>query len=157
MGRIQKEVERLIWKYRKRIKVFNRKMHKIMKSENNVKILDISLDRSCYTRHGLHLNITGKEKVREMIRNQIRTFTTTDKENIIAQSWVCNPDDHCQVKGIDNISSEDEEPQQKEGKEGRKKGEDSESGNVSDCDQAIRVSHQEATKGNSKEYRSRER
>jgi hypothetical protein len=44
------------------IKVFNRKMHKIMKLESNVEILDIKLDRSCYTRHGLHLNITGKKK-----------------------------------------------------------------------------------------------
>jgi hypothetical protein len=93
------------------IKVFYRKMHKIMKLENNVKILDIKLDRSCYTKHGLHLNVTGKEKVREMIINQIRTFTSKDKENIIPQSWVCNPDEHGQVKGIDNISSEDEEPQ----------------------------------------------
>jgi hypothetical protein len=56
------------------IKVFNRKMHKIIKLENNVKILDIKLDRSCYTRHGLHLNVTGKEKVREMIINQMDIY-----------------------------------------------------------------------------------
>jgi hypothetical protein len=54
-----------------------------MMLENNVIILDIKLDRSCYTRHGLHLNVTGKERVREMIINQIWTFTTKDKENII--------------------------------------------------------------------------
>jgi translation initiation factor RLI1 len=88
------------------IKVLNRKMYKIMKLENNVTILDITLDRSCYcyTRHGLYLNVTGKEKVREMIINQIQTFTTKDKENIIPQSWVCNPDEHCQVKGMRNHS-----------------------------------------------------
>jgi capsular polysaccharide biosynthesis protein len=68
------------------IKVFNRKMHKIMKLESNVKILDIKLDRSCYTRHGLHLNIIGKKRVQEMMINQIRTFTTKDKGDIIAQS-----------------------------------------------------------------------
>jgi hypothetical protein len=86
------------------IKVFNRKMHKIMKLENNAKILvlHIKSDRSCYTRHGLHLNVTLKEKVREIIINQIWTFITKDKENIIAQSWVCNLDEHCQVMGIDN-------------------------------------------------------
>jgi hypothetical protein len=61
------------------IKVFNRKMHKIM---NNVKILDITLDRSCYTRHGLHLNVSGKEKVREIIINKIWTFTAKDKETL---------------------------------------------------------------------------
>ena len=43
------------------MKVFNRKMHNIMKSESNVKILEIELDRSCYTRHGLHLNVIGKK------------------------------------------------------------------------------------------------
>jgi hypothetical protein len=62
------------------IKIFNRKMHKIMKLENNVKILDIKLDRSCYTRHGLHLNVTGKEKVRDDNKSnghlQLRTRKT---------------------------------------------------------------------------------
>jgi hypothetical protein len=42
-------------------------MHEIMKLESNVKILDIKLDRSYYTRQGLHLNIIGKEKVKEII------------------------------------------------------------------------------------------
>jgi hypothetical protein len=67
-------------------------MHKIMKLESNVKILDIKLDRSRYTRHGLHLNIKGKEKVREMMINQIQTFITEDKGNIIAQTCVSNLD-----------------------------------------------------------------
>jgi hypothetical protein len=56
------------------IKVFNRKMLKIMKLENNVKIFYIKLERSCYTRRGLHLNVTGKEKVREMIINQMDIY-----------------------------------------------------------------------------------
>jgi hypothetical protein len=38
------------------VKTYNRKMRKIMKLEGHVKILDIRSDRSCYTRHGLHLN-----------------------------------------------------------------------------------------------------
>jgi hypothetical protein len=42
------------------VKIFNRKMHKIMKPQCNVRILDIVLDRSCFTRQGLHLNGTGK-------------------------------------------------------------------------------------------------
>jgi hypothetical protein len=54
-------------------------VHKIMKLENNVKILNIILDRSCYTRHGLHLNANGKERVIEMIINQLQTFTIKDK------------------------------------------------------------------------------
>lgn len=107
-------------------------MHKIMKLESNVKILDIKLGRSCYTRHGLHLNKIGKEKVKEMMINQIRTFITEDKGNIIAQSWVRNLDEHCQVKGADDASPESEELQLKDGKEG-KENEGSESGDLSDC------------------------
>jgi hypothetical protein len=48
-----------------------------------VKILDINLDRSCYTSQGLHLNIKGKEKIEEMMINQIRTFITEDKGNLL--------------------------------------------------------------------------
>jgi capsular polysaccharide biosynthesis protein len=99
------------------IKVFNRKMHKIMKLESNVEILDIKLDRSCYTRHGLHLNRMGKERVEEMLINQIQTFTTKDKGNIIAQSWIHNLDEHCHVEESDKISPEIEELQLKDGKE----------------------------------------
>jgi hypothetical protein len=113
------------------IKVFNRKMYKIMKLESNVKILDIKLNRSCYTRHGFHLNIIGKEKVKEMMINQIQTFTVKDKEDVIAQSWVCKLDEHCQVKVRNNISSEVEELQLKDRKE---KEDNRESENLSCCD-----------------------
>ena len=94
------------------IKVFNRKVHKIMKLENNVKILNINLDRSCYTRHGLHLNATGKERMIEMIINQLQSFSIKDKGNVISQNWAPNLDEYCQEEGIDNISIEDEKPQQ---------------------------------------------
>jgi hypothetical protein len=67
------------------IKIFNRKMHKIMKLENNVKILDTNLDRSCYTKHGLHLNRIGKESVMETIINQIKTPINKNKRKVIAQ------------------------------------------------------------------------
>jgi hypothetical protein len=53
------------------IKIFNRKTHKIMKVENNVKILDTNLDRSYYTKHRLNLYRIGKERVMERILNQI--------------------------------------------------------------------------------------
>jgi hypothetical protein len=101
------------------IKVFNRNMHKIMKLKSNVKLPDIKLHRSCYTRHWLCLNITGKEIVEEIMTNQIWTFTTKDKGNIIAKSWICNLDEHCQVKGMDNISPEAEGLKLKDGKVGK--------------------------------------
>jgi hypothetical protein len=47
--------------------------------------------------------------VKEMMINQIWTFITEDKGNIIAQTWVSNLDEHCQVKGTENIDPEVEE------------------------------------------------
>jgi hypothetical protein len=121
------------------VKAYNRKMYKIMKLEGHVKLLDIRLDRSCYTRHGLHLNKIGKENVKEMVTNQIRTFTTEDRGSIIAQTWVGNLDELCQEKETDSIGTEADELQMKDGKE-RKEGEedsDGESGNLNDCDQVV--------------------
>jgi hypothetical protein len=59
-----------------------------MKLENNVKILYITLYRSCHTKHGLHLNTAGKERVIEMIINQLMTPNIKNKMNVIAQYWV---------------------------------------------------------------------
>ena len=48
------------------VQVFNRKLYKIFKARDNVKILDINLHRNTFT-HGLHLNTIGKEKAAEII------------------------------------------------------------------------------------------
>jgi len=44
----------------KEIHSFNRKLHKIMKNKEMVKILDCDIVREGFTRHGQHLNATGK-------------------------------------------------------------------------------------------------
>jgi hypothetical protein len=51
----------------KEIVVFNRKLHKMVKTADNVKILQTTLNRNDFTRHGMHLNILGKEKVAKQI------------------------------------------------------------------------------------------
>jgi hypothetical protein len=107
------------------IKVFNRKLHKFMKAENNVKILDIKLDRSYYIRHGNHLNINGKEKAREMMINQIKTCTTTkDIGDIIVLNRVNKLDEYTQVDVTDNVSSKVEELQLNDEKKEKGKKED---------------------------------
>jgi RNase H-fold protein (predicted Holliday junction resolvase) len=72
------------------IKIFNRKMHKIMKLQSNVRILDIVLDRSCFTRQGLHLNGIGKNRMKEMIVKQISELSTEVKGDVIALGWPYN-------------------------------------------------------------------
>jgi hypothetical protein len=51
----------------KEIQVFNRKMHKTGKTADNVKKIQANLSRNDFTLHGLHLNISGKEKMAELI------------------------------------------------------------------------------------------
>jgi len=42
---------------------FNKQMRKRMIQFNNVKILETDLDRKYFTKHGLHLNSSGKEYI----------------------------------------------------------------------------------------------
>jgi len=42
------------------IEVFNRKLHKVVKTVDNVKIKQAKLSRNDFTHHGRHLNISGK-------------------------------------------------------------------------------------------------
>jgi hypothetical protein len=58
-----------------------------MKLVSNVKILDTNLDRSFYTKHGLHLNKIGKERVMERILNRLRIPINKNKREVIAQYW----------------------------------------------------------------------
>jgi DNA-binding ferritin-like protein len=51
----------------KEIEVFNRKLHKMTKTMDNVKIIQANFSRNYFTLHGLHLNISGKEKMSELI------------------------------------------------------------------------------------------
>jgi len=47
----------------KKIDVFNRKLHKVVKTVDNVKIIQAVLNRNDFTHQGLHLNNSGKEKM----------------------------------------------------------------------------------------------
>jgi hypothetical protein len=42
------------------VQLFNRKLHKIMKNKDNVRLLEHETNREDFTQHGLHLNATGK-------------------------------------------------------------------------------------------------
>ena len=61
------------------VQVFNRKLHKIFKARDNVKILDINLHRNNFTQRRLYLNTIGKEKVAEMIAKNIKQFWVKKK------------------------------------------------------------------------------
>jgi len=70
----------------KEIHSFNRKLHKIMKNKEMVNILDCNIAREGFTRHGQHLNSSGKSKVALLIAQYL---TTSKYSNIdpIPMKW----------------------------------------------------------------------
>ena len=68
---------------------FNRKLHKIMKNKDNVRLLKHETNREDFTQHGLHLNATGKDKVvKLMALNISQIFEAKMKQPIILK---CRP------------------------------------------------------------------
>jgi hypothetical protein len=51
----------------KEVVVFNRKLHTIVKTVDNVELLQTKLSRNEFTHHGMHLSISGKGKIVELI------------------------------------------------------------------------------------------
>jgi hypothetical protein len=49
------------------VKVFIRKLQKMMKTHNNMEIFYVDTRRGHFTRHGLHMNGMGKEKMARKI------------------------------------------------------------------------------------------
>ena len=54
------------------IHVYNRRFHKVLKDMNHVTIIDANYTREDFTRHGLHLNSAGKEKLTGTIGQVIK-------------------------------------------------------------------------------------
>jgi hypothetical protein len=77
----------------KEIQVFNRKARKILKVTSNVTIIDTDLHRTDFTRHGLHLNTIGKEKVVESIARTIKQLRENKKDVPIPIDEEGNPKD----------------------------------------------------------------
>ena len=62
------------------VQVFNRKLHKNFKASDNWTILDVNLHGNDVTQHGPHLNTVGKEKIAEMIAENIKQLRVRKKE-----------------------------------------------------------------------------
>jgi len=62
---------------------FNRKLHKIMKNKERVKILDHEITREGFTRHGQHLNSAGKSKMAQLIVQYLTKFSTNNNTDSI--------------------------------------------------------------------------
>ena len=54
--------------------VFNRKLLKLMKPYIHVLEVTADTDRKCYTRHGLHMNNLGKEKIAPKVSTIVKNI-----------------------------------------------------------------------------------
>ena len=66
---------------------FNRKLHKIMKNKDNVRILEHETNREDCTQHGLHLNATGKDKVVKLMSQNISQLFEVKMKHPIILKW----------------------------------------------------------------------
>jgi xylose isomerase len=72
----------------KEIYLFNRKVQKIMKIKDNVKVVYTDLNINDFTRHGMHLNASGKEKTVELIGQTINILKKKQDKSPIILKWV---------------------------------------------------------------------
>jgi len=62
--------------------VYNRKLHKVVKSSNHVQIHTMSRDRTCYTKHGMHMNSLGKNWMCHEITKKILGLLSPKGNNL---------------------------------------------------------------------------
>jgi len=66
---------------------FNRQLKKRLTPYNNVKILETDLGRGYFTKHGLHLNSSGKECVAQRLARAVGSFLNKQKVSPIGLYW----------------------------------------------------------------------
>jgi capsular polysaccharide biosynthesis protein len=86
---------------------FNSKLHKIMKNEDNVRILDHQTTRKDFTQHGLHLNATGKSKVVKLMSQTISQLFEVKKKHPIILKWRTTHNDLKLIDSIPKVINED--------------------------------------------------
>ena len=62
----------------KEVDRFNRILHKRLRNNEHVKVIDSVVRRELYTKHGLHLNNNGKELMAQLITDQINYSEMTN-------------------------------------------------------------------------------
>jgi len=89
------------------VQIFNRKLHKIMKNKDNVRILNLETIREDFTQHGLHLNAAGKIKVVKLMSQKISQLFEAKKKHSIILKWVATHKDSSLINSIPKVISED--------------------------------------------------
>jgi hypothetical protein len=58
-----------------------------MKNEDNMWILDQEPNSEDFTQHGLHLNVTGKDKIMKLMSQNISQLFEVEKKHPIILKW----------------------------------------------------------------------
>ena len=66
---------------------FNKRLKKRMVIYNNVKILDTDLEREQFTKHGLHLNSSGRECIALKLAAVFRSIFNKERVSPICLQW----------------------------------------------------------------------
>jgi hypothetical protein len=64
------------------IQAYNRRLHKVMKDMDHATIIDTNYTGEDFTRHGLHMNSAGKERLPGNISQVIANFSATQTSSI---------------------------------------------------------------------------
>jgi hypothetical protein len=72
------------------IEGFNRKLKKIGTSYNHVALSETNLKRECFTRHGLHWNLLGKDLVVKLITYQNNKVIEKGFQTLMNLVWKDN-------------------------------------------------------------------
>jgi len=66
------------------IQAFNKKLNKIARVFSHAAIVETDLDRKYFTRHGMHLNNSGKECLSKLIATQINRLVNGNNKDVPA-------------------------------------------------------------------------
>ena len=66
---------------------FDRLVEKKMKIYSNVKMLETDTDRKYFTKHGQHLNLSGKEQISMKLTTLIKEFSTKKLLSPVRMQW----------------------------------------------------------------------
>ena len=66
---------------------FNHLLKKRMKMFTNVQITDTDLEREYFTKHGLHLNLSGKEQITLKLAAVVKSLVNRNKSSSIHLQW----------------------------------------------------------------------
>jgi len=93
----------------------------MVKTADNVMIIRANLGKTDFTFHGLHLNISGKEKMAELIGENIKKLMARKEETPITFKWEENQKDPTRKEAKEKLINDDnKEPNLKEGRSSKR-------------------------------------